>query len=453
MSSFRSASICSSGGSVGRGVAEGPEVAVGSATAGTGVGVGRGPEGEAAGGAVAVEEIGAAVSVGPEGGVVGSETSVGAPASSGGVVASGAAVGVGTAGVDVGASSPEQATARSTSAPVAMPTRHVTFRILIWPLSKHTRMAGFGFRQPRWSFTRGKMGRINTLAGPTPATPSPETSVPDVIYERHPGDHYAVFTLNRPDRLNAIGGGVKEALDAARADFEADTEMRCGIVTGAGRAFCAGADLKEMAENNERRRKIQADFAAGVISQAERDQALGVTFPTDLSFFSFSRSSKPFIAAINGLAIGGGMEVSLDCDIRIASTEAYFGLYEVKRGIIAGYAVQHLPRLIPLGEAMYMLLTGDRISVEDALRSRLVHEVVEPDRLMPRAVEIAKMIAANAPLSIQGTKAMGSAWRLMGMEETKRVADWTMRYLGESDDAKEGPQAFAEKREPRWTGR
>ncbi len=277
--------------------------------------------------------------------------------------------------------------------------------------------------------------------------------MPDVIYEKHPGDHYAVFTLNRPDRLNAIGGGVKEALDAARADFEADTEMRCGIVTGAGRAFCAGADLKEMAENNERRGKVQEDFKAGVISQAERDQALGVTFPTDLSFFSFSRSSKPFVAAVNGLAIGGGMEVSLDCDIRIASTEAYFGLYEVRRGIIAGYAVQHLPRLIPFGDAMYMLLTGDRISVEDALRGRLVHEVVEPERLLPRAVEIAKMIAGNAPLSIQGAKAMGSTWRLMGMEETKRVADWTMRYLGESDDAKEGPQAFAEKREPRWTGR
>ena len=277
--------------------------------------------------------------------------------------------------------------------------------------------------------------------------------MPDVIYEKNPEGHYAVFTLNRPERLNAIGAGVKEALAAARADFEADSEMRCGIVTGAGRAFCAGADLKEMAENNTRRRKIQDDFEAGVISQAERDQALGVTFPSDLSFFGFSRSSKPFVAAVNGLAVGGGMEVSLDCDIRIASTEAYFGLYEVKRGIIAGYAVQHLPRLIPLGEAMYMLLTGDRIAVEDALRNRLVHEIVEPDRLMPRAVEIAEMIAANAPLSIQGTKAMASTWRLMGMEETKRVADWVMRYLGESQDSKEGPLAFAEKREPRWTGR
>ncbi len=156
---------------------------------------------------------------------------------------------------------------------------------------------------------------------------------------------------------------------------------------------------------------------------------------------------------MNGLAVGGGMEVSLDCDIRIASTEAYFGLYEVKRGILAGYAMQHLPRLIPLGEAMYMLLTGDRITVEDALRNRLVHEIVEPERLMPRAVEIAELIAANAPHSIQGTKAMASTWRLMGMEETKRVADWILRYIGESDDAKEGPLAFAEKREPRWTGR
>ena len=103
--------------------------------------------------------------------------------------------------------------------------------------------------------------------------------MPDVIYEKNPEGHYAVFTLNRPERLNAIGASVKEALAAARADFEADSEMRCGIVTGAGRAFCAGADLKEMAENNTRRRKIQDDCEAGVISQAERDQALGVPSP------------------------------------------------------------------------------------------------------------------------------------------------------------------------------
>ena len=277
--------------------------------------------------------------------------------------------------------------------------------------------------------------------------------MPDVLYDKHPDDHYAVFTMNRPERLNAIGGRFIRELDEARADFEADTEMRCGIITGAGRAFSAGGDLKEMAENNARRRQINADYASKKISKADRDQARGVTFPPDLSVFSLSRSSKPFVAAINGLAVGGGMEMSLDCDIRIASTEAYFGLYEVKRGILAAYAVQHLARLIPVGEAMYMLLTGDRLSVEDALRIRLVHEVVEPEQLMPRAIEIAKMIAANAPLSIQGTKAMASTWRLMGMEETKRVADWVIRYTTESDDAKEGPQAFAEKREPKWTGR
>ena len=164
----------------------------------------------------------------------------------------------------------------------------------------------------------------------------------------------------------------------------------------------------------------------------------------------FSRNPKPFIAAINGACIAGGLERALDCDIRICSTGAYFGLFEVKRGILAAYAVHHLARMIPFGDAMYLLLTGDRISAAEALRSGLVREVVEPEELMPRAIEIAEMIAANAPLAVEGTKAIAQQWRQLQIDESYRFGEWVRRQVFASRDGVEGPRAFAEKRLPEW---
>ena len=195
--------------------------------------------------------------------------------------------------------------------------------------------------------------------------------MPDVIYEKR--DFYALFTMNRPERLNAQSLGLQQEMEEAVADFNDDVHMRVGILTGAGRAFCAGADLKEMAER----------VGAQDESYTDWDETI------------FLRSPKPFIAAINGLAIGGGLEYALDCDIRICSAEAYFGLFEVRRGIAAGYAWYHLPRVIDMAAANYVLLTGERISAEQALQFGIVTEVVEPDRLMPRAVEIAGLIRAE----------------------------------------------------------
>ncbi|MBM3139516.1 MAG: enoyl-CoA hydratase/isomerase family protein [Candidatus Rokubacteria bacterium] len=255
----------------------------------------------------------------------------------------------------------------------------------------------------------------------------------DMLYEKR--GHYAIFTMNRPERLNALGGTMQQDLTGALEDFTADPEMRVGIVTGQGRAFSAGADLKEMAERN----------AAGV----ERARTTGVGPAT----MQFARNPKPFIAAINGLCIAGGLERALDCDIRICSTEAYFGLFEVKRGILAGYAIHHLARMIPFGEAMYLLLTGDRISPQDAHRWGLVHEVLPPDRLMPRAIEIAEMIAANAPLSVEGTKSVAHQWRQLQIDESYRFGAWVSRVVLNSEDSQEGPRAFAEKRAPVWKGR
>jgi enoyl-CoA hydratase/carnithine racemase len=254
--------------------------------------------------------------------------------------------------------------------------------------------------------------------------------MPDVIYDKK--DFYAIFTLNRPERLNALGGTLMSEMEEYVSDFNDDTNMRVGIVTGAGRAFCAGADLKEMAERNASGARRQGGSMSGMM---------------------YSRSPKPFIAAVNGLAIGGGMETSLDCDIRICSTDAYFGLFEPKRGILAGYGIYHLPRVVGLSAANHILLTADRISPEQALAWGVVTEVTAPDRLIPRAVELAELIAANAPLSIQGTKAVIQVWRKALMEESLRVGEWVSKVVLSSDDSKEGPKAFAEKRPAVWTGR
>lgn len=281
--------------------------------------------------------------------------------------------------------------------------------------------------------------------------------MPDLLYDKHPSEHYALFTMNRPERLNALGGAMQQDLEAALLDFTNDPEMRVGVVTGTGRAFSAGADLKEMSERNSRTAALEERFAQGQVSAEERLRQLTtlgrVNTRGPSATFPFSTNPKPFIAAINGLCIAGGCERALDCDIRIASTEAYFGLFEVKRGILAGYAIHHAARVMPFGEAMYLLLTGDTMSVQDAHRTGLVHEVVEPSRLMPRAIEIAETIAANAPLSVQGSKAVAQFWRQYAIAESLRLAQWVSQVVLTSQDSKEGPRAFAEKRKPVWKGR
>ena len=243
--------------------------------------------------------------------------------------------------------------------------------------------------------------------------------------------------MDRPDRLNAQGAAMRHELREALDEFAADPEMRVGIVTGAGRAFSAGADLEEMSTQS-----------GSLAAQTEEQRIEGYRGNQP-----FGRNPKPFIAAVNGLAIGAGMERVADCDIRIASTQAYFGLFEVKRGILANYAINNLGRVLPYGEAVYLMLTGDTLSVEDAHRLGFVHQVLEPEELMPRAVEIAEMIGANAPLAVQGTKAVAQFWRRYGLEESLRLTASVGRRVLGSQDASEGPKAFAEKRPPVWQGK
>ena len=261
--------------------------------------------------------------------------------------------------------------------------------------------------------------------------------MPDLIYEKFEEKHYAILTMNREERLNALGRQLSILQQDAMDDFNADPNMWVGILTGKGRAFSAGADLKEMAERNRDLAEIEAKYEAGEINVDQRKEALGKwTRPTVPS--PFSTSPKPIIAAINGLAYGGGMERSMDCDIRIASMEASFGLPEVKRGILAGYGIQHFARVSNFGDAIYYVLTGEFMPAEEAKRIGFVHEVVPPDRLMPRAIEIAEAIAQNAPLAVQASKQVMQFWRRLAMEESQKYSDTIYARIRLSEDSKEG---------------
>lgn len=253
-------------------------------------------------------------------------------------------------------------------------------------------------------------------------------------------DHVMIITLNRPEARNAVNHAVWVAAGSALAEAERDPEMRAVIVTGAGsQSFCAGADLKAISRGE------------AILPEDPVQQGWG--FAGIVSHIT----SKPLIAAVNGTALGGGTELALACDLVVAVEAASFGLPEVKRGLIAGAGgafrlVQQLPRKL----AMEMLLTGEPITAARALELGLVNQVVPAVDLMQAALVLAAQIVANAPLSVQASKrvALGIADGRIAREEelwaaTRRESTALMR----SEDAREGPRAFAEKRAPAWKGR
>jgi enoyl-CoA hydratase/carnithine racemase len=247
----------------------------------------------------------------------------------------------------------------------------------------------------------------------------------------------AYVTINRPDRRNAIDPATSSELRDAFEAFKEDDDAWVAILTGSGdQAFSAGADLVAMSQA----------FAGG--DGGPR---------WDVPFGGITRGFecwKPLIAAINGYCLAGGLELALACDIRIAAEHATFGLPEPKRAIIPGAGgTQRLPRAVPLAFAMELLMTGDRFDSETALRFGLVSRVVPAKKLMATAEEVAGRILECGPLAVRYIKESAMRGREMSLEDGLKLESQMSGKVFQSEDAREGPTAFAQKRKPEYKGR
>ena len=256
-----------------------------------------------------------------------------------------------------------------------------------------------------------------------------------IIYEEK--DHVVVIILNRPDQLNAFNSELFKELDTALGKAYEDKEVRVILITGKGRFFCSGLDLKEAG-------------AGSAVSPFERSwMAMGPEI-----FNKVEALEKPVIAAVNGPALGGGCELCLACDIRVASEAASFGFPEIKIGAMPGAGgTQRLPRLVGLSKSKEMIYTGKSVKAEEAYRISLVNAVTPPEKLMDTAMEIAKDLADKSPIALKMAKvaiSVGMEGNLhAGLELEARLA----KLLSFTDDLKEGMRAFAEKRKPIFTGK
>ena len=258
--------------------------------------------------------------------------------------------------------------------------------------------------------------------------------------------HIAFITLNRPEVLNAIDPEMMVRLAEAWIEYDQDDELRVAIVTGAGeKAFCAGADLRRLIPlltgarepEDEWDRRLRADASLG-------RTALLRGYPL----------YKPVISAINGYCLAAGTELVQGTDIRIAAEHATLGLTEVKRAIVpAGGGLTRMPRQVPFAKAMEILLVGDSISAEEARLIGFVNYVVPQSELMAKAEEFATKIAANGPLAVR--KAKEAVVRGAGLppEDSERIDNEIIAQVMRSEDAREGPRAYIEKRPPQYKGR
>ncbi|MGI8926790.1 MAG: enoyl-CoA hydratase/isomerase family protein [Tepidiformaceae bacterium] len=258
----------------------------------------------------------------------------------------------------------------------------------------------------------------------------------DLLIERE--GHILTITLNRPDRLNAISGPMLAALSSTLQEANTDPDVRVVVLTGAGRGFCAGLDLKD---------QVSGDSTLG--ARGYRLFDLHNSPPIVIN-----RMDKPIICALNGAAAGYGMDLALGCDIRIASEHAKMGAVFAKRGVLPeSGGCWYLPRLLGWAKAAEVAFLGDVLDAQRSLELGLVNRVVPHDTLMDEAMAMARKIADNAPLSVQSTKRM----MRLGQDETFEAAVdhiyLQLLPLFQSEDFKEGLSAFAERREPHFKGR
>ncbi|OKO86661.1 hypothetical protein AC630_02180 [Bradyrhizobium sp. AS23.2] len=246
----------------------------------------------------------------------------------------------------------------------------------------------------------------------------------------------ALITINRPEKFNCIDPATDALMRKAWAWAEQREDVRCIVLTGTNGSFCAGGDIERLLPDIRDRSQLNDDD--GTFCGLTR------VYPT----------RKPIIAAVNGLAFGGGLELALASDIRIANTKARFGLPEVQIGVLAGAGgASRLPRFVAPAVAAEMLLTGDPIDAATALRIGLVSRVVEVDALLDTALKIAGRIAANAPLAIAKTLDLIRKSRSLSLAESFDIERAGLRDLLSSADAAEGFAAFAAKRAPQFKGR
>ncbi len=248
-------------------------------------------------------------------------------------------------------------------------------------------------------------------------------------------DHISIITLDRAEARNALSLEMRDALEGALIAFDADPEKRVAVLTGAGdKAFCAGADLT-----------ASPPLSSGPGAHFDR---------TNRSLVLDLNLSKPVVAAINGMALGGGLELALLCDIRIAASSATFALPEVKIGSMPGSGgTQRLPRLVGIGNALYLALAGERITAAEALQMGLLTRVVDSKDLLQTAIALAECIAQNAPLSVQMTRRAIREGLNMPLAQGLAYERALFTMIRDTEDRAEGRCAFREKRKPIYKGR
>lgn len=250
--------------------------------------------------------------------------------------------------------------------------------------------------------------------------------------------HVLVVTIDRQKAMNSLDADANREMAGIWDTFERDDDLRVAIITGAGdRSFCAGADLKSL---------IPAQRAA--VREGKSDPW---GFGGDLA--RGRKMSKPIIAAVNGHCLAGGLEIALACDIRIGTPNATFGLAEVKWAIIPGAGgTQRLPKAVPLGHALEMILTGDPVDAEEALRIGLINRIVPNDQLLESAMELATRIASRGPLAVRAARRAIFEGLGRDFDAGMALEELLFNEVIRTEDAQEGPRAFAEKRQPNFKG-